>query len=188
MPWPCGSREAPQTHGLGKKTVLWSPGCWTDGWGHQTEVADVAADTKGPGIPGLAHRQTCPHRSLFLHSSCKCKSCVSPSVALCDPMDCSPPGSSVHGISQARTLEWFAISFSRIFPNQGWNLALPHCREDSLPSEPPGKPWQFQFPQEAHHQRKIPHELTGTAGTLPVATAAPACPNSTASFISGITL
>ena len=30
-----------------------------------------------------------------------------------DPMDCSPPGSSVHGIFQARILEWAAISFSR---------------------------------------------------------------------------
>ena len=32
---------------------------------------------------------------------------------LCDPMDCSPPGSSVHGILQARILEWIAISSSR---------------------------------------------------------------------------
>ena len=32
---------------------------------------------------------------------------------LCDPMDCSPPGSSVHGILQARILEWVAIPFSR---------------------------------------------------------------------------
>ena len=32
---------------------------------------------------------------------------------LCDPMDSSPPGSSVHGILQARILEWVAISFSR---------------------------------------------------------------------------
>ena len=32
---------------------------------------------------------------------------------LCDPMDCSLPGSSVHGILQARMLEWVAISFSR---------------------------------------------------------------------------
>ena len=32
---------------------------------------------------------------------------------LCDPMDCSLPGSSVHGIFQARVLEWVAISFSR---------------------------------------------------------------------------
>ena len=34
-------------------------------------------------------------------------------MILCNPMDCSPPGSSVHGILQARILEWVAISFSR---------------------------------------------------------------------------
>ena len=34
---------------------------------------------------------------------------------LSDPMDCSPPGSSVHGIFQARVLEWVAIAFSAIF-------------------------------------------------------------------------
>ena len=34
-------------------------------------------------------------------------------LTLCDPMDCSPPGSSVHGILQARILEWIAICFSR---------------------------------------------------------------------------
>ena len=32
---------------------------------------------------------------------------------VCDPMDCSLPGSSAHGILQARVLEWVAISFSR---------------------------------------------------------------------------
>ena len=32
---------------------------------------------------------------------------------LCDPVDCSPSGSSVHGILQARILEWVSISFSR---------------------------------------------------------------------------
>ena len=34
-------------------------------------------------------------------------------LTLCDPMDCSPAGSSVQGILQARMLEWVAISFSR---------------------------------------------------------------------------
>ena len=34
-------------------------------------------------------------------------------LTLCDPMDCSPPGSSVYGISQGRILEWVAISSSR---------------------------------------------------------------------------
>ena len=33
-------------------------------------------------------------------------------LTLRDPMDCSPPGSSVHGICQARVLEWVAIAFS----------------------------------------------------------------------------
>ena len=42
---------------------------------------------------------------------------VAPSYpTLCDPMDCSPPGSSVHGMSQAKILEWVAISFSRVSP------------------------------------------------------------------------
>ena len=49
---------------------------------------------------------------------------------LCDPKDCSLPGSSVHGIFQAIVLEWTAISFSRgIFPTQGSNPGLPHCRQ-----------------------------------------------------------
>ena len=38
---------------------------------------------------------------------------VSHCPALCNPMDCSPPDSSVHGILQARILEWVAIPFSR---------------------------------------------------------------------------
>ena len=43
----------------------------------------------------------------------------------CDPMDCSPPGSSVQGISQARTLEWVAISSSRgsSWPRDGTSVS-----------------------------------------------------------------
>ena len=49
---------------------------------------------------------------------------------LCDPMDCSLPGSSLHGILQARVLEWVAISFSRGSSlNQGSNPGLPHSRQ-----------------------------------------------------------
>ena len=59
---------------------------------------------------------------------------------LCDSMDCSPPGSSVHGILQARILQWVAIPSPGDLPNPGvkpWSSAL---QVDSLPSEPPGKP------------------------------------------------
>ena len=46
--------------------------------------------------------------------ACMCAQSVTQScLTLCDLMDCSPPGSSVHEISQARILEWVAISFSR---------------------------------------------------------------------------
>ena len=38
---------------------------------------------------------------------------------LCDPKDCSPPGSSDRGVLQARILEWVAISFSRVFSDPG---------------------------------------------------------------------
>ena len=48
---------------------------------------------------------------------------------LCDPVDCSPPGSSVHGILQARILAWVAIALLQgIFPTQGSNPYLLHCR------------------------------------------------------------
>ena len=51
-------------------------------------------------------------------------------LTLCDPMDCSPPGSSVRGISQARIWEWVVISFSRgIFLTQGLNPGFQHCRQ-----------------------------------------------------------
>ena len=51
-------------------------------------------------------------------------------LTLCDPMDYMLPGSSVHGILQARILEWVVIPFSRgIFPTQGLKLGLLHCRE-----------------------------------------------------------
>ena len=51
-------------------------------------------------------------------------------LTLFDPMDSSPPGSSVHGILQARILEWVAISFPRgIFTTQGSNPGLLHCKQ-----------------------------------------------------------
>ena len=46
-------------------------------------------------------------------------------LTLCDSVDCSPPGSSVHGIVQARILEWVAISFSRgsSHPVRSWYIS-----------------------------------------------------------------
>ena len=58
---------------------------------------------------------------------------------LCDPVDCSLPSSSVHGILQARILEWVAISFSRGSSNPGIEPGFPALEADALTSEPPGK-------------------------------------------------
>ena len=55
-------------------------------------------------------------------------------------MDCSLPGSSVHGILQARILEWVAIYFSGDLPNPGIERRSPPLQANALPSEPPGQP------------------------------------------------
>jgi len=48
---------------------------------------------------------------------------------LCDPVNCSPPGSSIHGIFQARVLEWGAVAFSACsqLPKGGLLLRYGHC-------------------------------------------------------------
>ena len=55
------------------------------------------------------------------------------------PMDCSLPGSSVHGVLQARILEWVAISFSSRSFQPRDRTKSPALQADSLPSEPPVK-------------------------------------------------
>ena len=62
---------------------------------------------------------------------------------LCDPLDCSLPGSSIHGIFQVRVLEWVAISFSRGPSRPRDRTQVSHIADrcfTALPSEPPGKP------------------------------------------------
>ena len=61
---------------------------------------------------------------------------------LCDPVDCRPPGSSVHGTLQARALEWVAMPPSRGSSQPRDRTQVSHriWQEDPLPSEPPGMP------------------------------------------------
>ena len=60
---------------------------------------------------------------------------------LVDPMDCSSPGSSVHGgfLGKNTRVSCHPV-LQGIFPTQGSNPGLLHLQADSLPSEPPGKP------------------------------------------------
>ena len=59
---------------------------------------------------------------------------------LCDPMDCSPPASSVYWILQARILAWVPFPSPGDLHDPGIKLRSPALQEDSLPAEPRGKP------------------------------------------------
>ena len=73
-------------------------------------------------------------------SCCVCAQSLQSCLTLFNSMDCSPPGSSVHGILQARVLEWVAISFSRDLPNPGFKPGSLALQVDFLLTEPQGKP------------------------------------------------
>ena len=63
-------------------------------------------------------------------------------LTLCDPMDCSLPGSSICGILQARIVEWVAMSSSRDLPDPGikpMSPVSPALQANSLLAEPSGK-------------------------------------------------
>ena len=61
---------------------------------------------------------------------------------LCDPMDCSPPGSSVRGIFQARVLEWLPFLSPGDLPDPGIEPRSPALQADAFPPEPPGQQGQ----------------------------------------------
>ena len=69
---------------------------------------------------------------------CVCAQLLSHVPLFSDLMDCSPPGSSVHGTLQTRILEWVAMPSSRgIFPTQGSNLHLLHVSLKTCTIQPP---------------------------------------------------
>ena len=67
--------------------------------------------------------------------------CMLSHVQLCGPMDCSLPDSSLHGLFQARILEWFTISYSRDPPDPGIqsiSLVSPELSGGFFTTVPPG--------------------------------------------------
>ena len=100
-------------------------------------------------IEHLLFAEHCTKSSMFIisrnphNSSVRCV-CVQLCLTLCNPRDCNPQGSSVHGIFQTRILEWVAISYSRgsSWPrNQTW-VSCVSCigRQILYTTVPPGKP------------------------------------------------
>ena len=98
----------------------WGRGCsggWGGGqaerrkaWGRERQVAHCRSQKISP-----YQDDTLVLPVQGMHVSSVAQSCLT----LCNPMDCSPPGFSVHGIFQARILEWVAISYSR---GSSWNM------------------------------------------------------------------
>ena len=94
---------------------------------------------------------------------CVCTKSLQSCLTLCNPMDCTLPYSSVHGILQARILEWVAMLSSRgIFLTQGSNsslLRLLHWQVGSLPLGPPGKPkYHLKSLEEKEREREREEE------------------------------
>ena len=83
---------------------------WIEGWGPRIYQSRRA-------VTGVSTGQGSQHALSWGHSSgaatCMHAELPHSCPTLCDPMDCSPPGPSVHRILQARILEWVAIPFSR---------------------------------------------------------------------------
>ena len=77
---------------------------------------------------------------LLIHLPWKWKLVTQLCLTLCDPMDCSPPASYVHGISQVRILEWVAISFSRGFSRPRNLTESPPLAGRFFTTEPQRKP------------------------------------------------
>ena len=71
---------------------------------------------------------------------CLCVCCAQSYLTLCDPTDCSLPGSSVHGILQTRILEQVSVPISR-GSSQTRDQTQVSCFAGRLSSEPPGKPF-----------------------------------------------
>ena len=80
-----------------------------------------------------------PHPGGFHSKICVCAHSLQPCPTLCDPMDCSPPGSSVYGDSLGKNtgVSCHAL-LQRIFPNQGSNPCFWCLLQDSLPLATPG--------------------------------------------------
>ena len=90
------------------RDVIWSMWTWFSLCTNQTPLLNNMVMASGFSI--RAASEVCVSLCVLYCLDCLvAQSCPT----LCDPMDCSPPGSSVRGISRARILEWVAISFSR---------------------------------------------------------------------------
>ena len=101
-------------------------------WGEKNQLSSVAPSTLAPNSLTSTQPLTMPKH--WGQSGTSSEVLVTQLCSsLCDPVDCGLPGASVHGILQARILEWFAISSSRGSSDPGTEPVSPELQADSLP-------------------------------------------------------
>ena len=74
-------------------------------------------------------------------------------LTLCNPLDCSPPGSSVHGFPSQEYWSGLPFLLQGIFLTQGLNPRLVHWQVDSFTTEPPGN---FKYSEKEGNQNTSP--------------------------------
>ena len=141
---------------------------WRGDWpGHYSVVmraCPALAETVSLGytLPSCGHSSLGVFQVTFLcvaWYTCMCAKLLQSCPNFCDPTDCSRPGSSVHGMLQARILEWVAMPSSRGSSRPGIKPVSPNvfCRTSSLPLASPGKPrWPAMLLGEIPWREKCP--------------------------------
>ena len=120
---PSSERSLPHTKAWGPEGGLNFSSCAGSFSGHRGVCTVMYSG------PEPSNFKTISGQLFVVEVLCVCVLVTQLCLTLCHPMDCTLPGSSVHGILQATTLEQVSIPFSRgIFPTQGLNPGVLHCR------------------------------------------------------------
>ena len=167
--WPAKPRFFVSSLSLYIALWFWSNMCVLDSnvhmlasiccrWGRFLRGPQVSPGTCADLCVPLVHQATeCSLMTLWVSSVM--------SDSFCNPMDCSQPGSSVHGTSQARTLGWDCHFFLQgIFPTQGSNLGVLHCRQILYHLSHQKSPWNLGSWLKNEKKKKDTEEPNVTNG------------------------
>ena len=128
----------------------------------------------GAWSTGLSALWCCPEEQQLVNGCGHAHAQFLSRVQLCDPMDCSLPGSSVHGISHARILEWFVslILWNWIIVFRPYiNSFFKKLKPDLIKTQPPVFPWascpdSLRILASEMHQCPLRHHILSKTGWI----------------------